>query len=190
MSISLCPLLWPSQGEMWQAQVVDPDRSWLCDLRKLKILRTSVSSSFLSLLEHVRMVGSRITVERNQKSRSFYCCYKSIRSWFQMGFPSGSDGKASAHNTGGPDSMPGSRKSPGEGNGNPLQYSCLGNPMDRGTWWATVHGVSKSQTRLSDFTFTLNSFPMSRLPLCHLKRHITSLVNIHSINIYGTTSLW
>ena len=106
-----------------------------------------------------------------------------------MGFPSGSDGKASAHNTGGPDSMPGSRKSPGEGNGNPLQYSCLGNPMDRGTWWATVHGVSKSQTRLSDFTFTLNSFPMSRLPLCHLKRHITSLVNIHSINIYGTTSL-
>ena len=43
--------------------------------------------------------------------------------------------------------------SPGEGNGNPLQYSCLENPMDGGTWWATVHGVAKSQTRLSDFTF-------------------------------------
>ena len=42
----------------------------------------------------------------------------------------------------------------GEGNGNPLQYSCLGNPMDRGTWWATVHGVTKSLTQLSDFTFT------------------------------------
>ena len=84
---------------------------------------------------------------------------------------------------------PGSGKSPGGGNGNPLQYSCLGNPMDRGPWWATVHGVSKSRTRLSDFTFTLNSFPMSRLPLCLLKRHIKSLVNIHSINIYGTTSL-
>ena len=44
--------------------------------------------------------------------------------------------------------------SPGEGNGNPLQYSCLENPMDGGAWWATVHGVAKSQTRLSNFTFT------------------------------------
>ena len=42
----------------------------------------------------------------------------------------------------------------GEGNGTPLQYSCLENPMDGGTWWAAVHGVAKSQTRLSDFTFT------------------------------------
>ena len=42
----------------------------------------------------------------------------------------------------------------GEGNGTPLQYSCLENPMDRGAWWAAVHGVPKSQTRLSDFTFT------------------------------------
>ena len=45
--------------------------------------------------------------------------------------------------------------SPGEGNGNPLQYSCLENPMDRKDWWATVHGVAKSQTRLSDFTHSL-----------------------------------
>ena len=43
----------------------------------------------------------------------------------------------------------------GEGNGTPLQYFCLGNPMDRGAWWATVHGVVRSRTRLSDFTFTL-----------------------------------
>ena len=42
----------------------------------------------------------------------------------------------------------------GEGNGTPLQYSCLENPMDGGTWWAAVHGVAKSQTRLRDFTFT------------------------------------
>ena len=46
----------------------------------------------------------------------------------------------------------GQEDSPGEGNGNPLQYSCLENPMDRKDWWATVHGVAKSQTRLSDFT--------------------------------------
>ena len=43
-------------------------------------------------------------------------------------------------------------RSPGEGNGNPLQYSCLENPMDGGAWWATVHGVAKSQTLLSDLT--------------------------------------
>ena len=46
----------------------------------------------------------------------------------------------------------GQEDSPGEGNGNLLQYACLENPMDRGAWWATVHGVTKSQTRLSDFT--------------------------------------
>ena len=63
-----------------------------------------------------------------------------------FGFPGGSDGKASACNVGDPGSIPGSGRSPGEGNGNPLQDSCLGNPMDRGAWWTTVHGVEKSQT--------------------------------------------
>ena len=69
------------------------------------------------------------------------------------GFPGGSDGKASACNAGDPGSIPGLGRSPGEGNGNPLQYSCLENSMDWGAWWATVHRVAKSQTRLSDFTF-------------------------------------
>ena len=68
------------------------------------------------------------------------------------GFPGGSDSKESACNEGDPGSIPGSGRSPGEGNGNPLQYSCLENPMDRGAWWATVHGVAKSRTRLSNFT--------------------------------------
>ena len=68
------------------------------------------------------------------------------------GFPGGSEVKTSACNVGDPGSIPGSRRSPGEGNGNPLQYSCLGNPMDGGAWWATVHGVAKSRTRLSDLT--------------------------------------
>ena len=53
-------------------------------------------------------------------------------------------------NAGDPGSIPGLGRSPGGGHGNPLQYSCLQNPMDRGAWWATVHGVTKSQTRLSD----------------------------------------
>ena len=50
-------------------------------------------------------------------------------------------------------------RSPGEGNGNRLQYSCLGNPMDRGAWWATLHGVAMSQTRLSDLIQVGHSFP-------------------------------
>ena len=66
------------------------------------------------------------------------------------GFPGGSEGKASACNEGDLGSIPGSRRSPGEGNGNPLQYSCLENPMGRGAWRATVHGVAKSRTRLSN----------------------------------------
>ena len=64
--------------------------------------------------------------------------------------------KASACNEGNLGSVPGLGRSPGEGNGNPLQYSCLENPMDGGNWWATVHRVAKSQTRLSDFTFLLS----------------------------------
>ena len=60
-----------------------------------------------------------------------------------MGFPGGSDGKESACNGGDPSSIPGLRRSPGGGHGNPLQYSCLENPMDRGAWQAVVHGVAK-----------------------------------------------
>ena len=63
-----------------------------------------------------------------------------------MGFPGGSDSKESACNAGDLCSIPGSGRSPGEGNGDPLQYSCLENSMDRGAWWATVHGIPKSLT--------------------------------------------
>ena len=73
-----------------------------------------------------------------------------------VGFPGGSDGKASACIVGDLGSTTGLGRSPAEGNGNPLQYSCLENSMDGEAWWATVHGVAKSQTRLSDFTFTFN----------------------------------
>ena len=73
------------------------------------------------------------------------------------GFPGGSEDKASACKAGDPGSIPGLGRSPGEGNGNPLQYSSLENPMDRGAWRATVHRVSKSRTRLSYFTH-MNSY--------------------------------
>ena len=65
-------------------------------------------------------------------------------------FPSGSDNKESACNEGDLGSIPGLGRFPGGGHGNPLQYSCWRIPMERGAWWATVHGVAKSQTRLSD----------------------------------------
>ena len=70
------------------------------------------------------------------------------------GFLGGSDGKESACNAGDLGSIPGLGRSPGEGKGYPLQYSGLENPMERGAWRATVHGVAKSRTRLSDFTHT------------------------------------
>ena len=70
-----------------------------------------------------------------------------------LGFPSGSDSKESACKAGDLGLIPGSDISPGEGNGNPSQYSCLENPMDGGAWQATVHGVAKSQTGLSNFPF-------------------------------------
>ena len=63
-----------------------------------------------------------------------------------MDFPGDSDGKASAYNVGDPGLIPGSGRCSGEGNGNPLQYSRLENPMETGDWWATVHGVAKSRT--------------------------------------------
>ena len=55
----------------------------------------------------------------------------------------------------------------GEGNGTPLQYSCLENPMDRGAWWAAVHGAAKSQTRLSDFTFTFHFHALEKEMATH-----------------------
>ena len=67
-----------------------------------------------------------------------------------LGFPAGSDGKESACNAEDLGSIPGLGRSHGGGHGNPLQFSCLENPMDRGAWWATNHGVAQSWTRLSD----------------------------------------
>ena len=75
--------------------------------------------------------------------------------------------KVSAHNAGDPGSILRSGRSPGEGNGNSLQYSCLKSPMDGGAWWATIHGVAKSQTQLSNFTFFLSLVPLEREMATH-----------------------
>ena len=82
-----------------------------------------------------------------------YSCL--LESLPQKNFAGGSDGKASAYSVGDLGSIPGLGRSPGEGSGNPLQCSGLENPMGGGAWSATVHGITKSQTQLSNFTFTL-----------------------------------
>ena len=82
------------------------------------------------------------------------------------GIPSGSVVKnppADAGDTRDLGSIPGLRRSPGEGRGNPLQYSCLGNPMDRGAWWAIVHTIAKSQTRLSEHTHEHNGNKLQQI---------------------------
>ena len=73
-----------------------------------------------------------------------------------MGFPGGLNNKKSACNEGGPGLIPGLGRSPGEGNGYPLQYSCLENPMDRGAWLATVHGAAKELDMTEQLTFKTN----------------------------------
>ena len=93
-------------------------------------------------------------------------------------FPGDSEVKASACNVGDLGLIPGSGRSPGEGNGNPLQYSCLENPMDGGAWWATVHGVARSWTQLRDFTFTFHFHA--------LKKEMAT----HSIFLPGESQEW
>ena len=91
-------------------------------------------------------------------SRKFSQGYSQTHVWLRVfsfaWFPGGSEVKASACNAGDLGSIPGLGRSRGEGNGNPLQYSCLETPMDGRASWATVHGVAKNRTWLRDFTFT------------------------------------
>ena len=114
----------------------------IADRRVLMIIKNSQASFiiFLSNRIHTHIVG----IEYKAFSSSL---------WVQWGFPGSSDGKAFACYAGDPDSVSGSGSPPGEGNGNPPQYSCLENSMDRRAWWTAVHGVEKIWTQLSNFHF-------------------------------------
>ena len=105
-------------------------------------LCSDLSSQFLSFL---------LTEEKAFLLSSFQMIFPhSIKLSKERSFPSDLDCKESACHIGDAGSIPGSGRSPGGGNGNPLQYSCVGKPVDRGAWRATVHGVTKSWTQLSD----------------------------------------
>ena len=86
------------------------------------------------------------------KVLNHFCISEIKLTYLGYGLPWWLRGKESTCSAGDTGSIPGSKRSPGEGNGNPLQYSCLENPIDRGAWWGTLHGVEKSWTWLSDWT--------------------------------------
>ena len=93
----------------------------------------------------------------------------------EEGFPSASDGKESTFNSGDSGSIPGSGRSPGEGNGYPLQYSCLKKSMDRGAWWAAVHGFAKSG--MTEWLTLSLSWEMWLSPLYRCKHWVSERLN-------------
>ena len=101
------------------------------------------------LLIHLKKAGKKLNMSQCTLGPPILL----FKYWISQGFSGGSDSKESACNAGDLGSIPGLGRSPGEGNGYPFQYSCLENSMDRGVQQATVHGVTKSQTQLSDYHF-------------------------------------
>ena len=118
--------------------------SSVCHIDSLKFYVTT----FLSCLLYAFLFSLWMT-PRSELTQTFFYFHCLI---FEYGFSGGSEGKVSACSAGDLGSIPGWGRSPGEGNGNPLQYSCLENPKNGEPWQATVHGVTKSWTRLSNFT--------------------------------------
>ena len=117
--------------------------------------------SYIEYTQQPCSLFSKVESSQNERATINHCrighpkgspCHSAWSHWVLLknrGFPSSSDGKASACNVGDHGSIPRLGRSPGEGNSNPLQYSCLENSMDRGARWATVHGVTRSQAQLS-----------------------------------------
>ena len=145
-------------------------------IRWPKYWRFSISPSneYLGLISFRIDWFDLLAVQGNLKSLLQHQSLKASTFWhsaffmIQLSHPymttgKGSEVKVSACNAGDLGLIAGSGRSPEEEKGNPLQYSCLENPMDRGAWWATVHRIAKSQTGLSDFTFT---FTFDYIGLC------------------------
>ena len=108
-----------------------------------------LKSLLMKVKEEHEKVGLKLNIQKTK-----------IMASGKWGFPGGSEVKASACNVGDLGSILGWGRSRGEGNGNPLQYSCLENPMDEGAWWATVHGVGKESNTTERLHFTSKSLQM------------------------------
>ena len=119
-------------------------------LKKIIIIKNYLLWLQMRILQYgpisVKLFIIRFLVNLTLSVITFFGSFFKIMILNILDFPGGSDRKVSAYNAGDLGSIPGSGRFPGEGNGNPLQYSCLENPMDGGTWQATAHGVAKSQT--------------------------------------------
>ena len=123
---------------------------WMISRKYIATLHKNIFTFTTSIHPEIEGWSSDvIDVQRESKYYGFFFFWRAPR--YVRGSPGGSHGKEAVCNAGDWGLIPESGRSPGEGNGNPLQYSCLENPMDRGAWRATVHGVAKSQTRLSDW---------------------------------------
>ena len=123
-------------------------------LTRHQVFHSTLCSSHLHTANTFFDISNYTVNYLREENHHFYSYLSLLPFCTVTGLSGSSDGKASAYNVGDQGSIPGSERSPEEGNGTPLQYSCLENPMDRGAWQATVHRVAKSWTRLSDFTFT------------------------------------
>ena len=140
------PILWPPDGKSW---LTDGERRrGLQRVRWLYSITDSMGVNLRKLWEIVKdrgdwgAAGHGVTKSQTRLSDST-TIYVGLPRWC-----CGKESACQAGDTGDVSLIPGSVRSPGEGNGNPLQYSCLGNPMDRGSWWATVLGVSRSWIQL------------------------------------------
>ena len=138
-------LLWPKYWSFSFSIIPSKEHPGLITFRMDWLDLLAVQGTLKSLLQHH---SSKASILRC----SAFFTVQFLGQYFVYfgGFSHGSDGKKSAYNEGDPDSIPGLARFPGEGNGYLLQHSCLEKSKDKEAWWATVHGVSKSQTRLSN----------------------------------------
>ena len=159
------PLLWTGTEIM---SLLGSHNYWICSRATPLVLL----GSWITGRRSRDLSASKITWTKSLQSIYLYSVYLSD-------FPGGSDDKESACNAGDPSSIPGSGRSPGEGNDNPLHYFCLENSMNRETWWATVHRVTKSRTWLSDWHTQLSVWPI----------YSVSLANSNTLTLPFTSTL-
>ena len=136
--------------DVWFRKVIPMRKAWLCPPLPLSILFHACWSpiSSANLFWWVQSTGPVLTHWTQNQALLFT---RDHSRWLNLQFCGilVAQSVKSLPARGDPSSIPGSERSPGKGNGNPLQYSCLGNPMDRGAWWATIHGVARVRQNLA-----------------------------------------